>query len=223
MAFHLSSRFLRPSSLVLANSYSTKFKSSFIPTKTLLPIVGKTPDVTFPQLTIARNISGDSKKASSGEVKLSDVQTVMDEPGELFEDQKTIDNINELISSNATGRLYCVVHVRGFQHKITAGDLVMAQCDMGAPVGERIVLEKVLLVGSKDFSLLGQPILPSGLVRVEATVLEKTLSRTKIVQYFKKREQYRRIKFQRSKWTLLRINDISFGCLVGETPPDDCV
>lgn len=56
----------------------------------------------------------------------------MDERLEIFEDQQTIDDINDLISTNSTGRLYCVVHVRGFQHKITEGDLVMAQTDLGA-------------------------------------------------------------------------------------------
>ena len=78
----------------------------------------------------------------------------------------------------------------------------------GAPLGASIILEKILAVGGRDFTLLGRPLLPPGLVRVEVTVVEKTLSRTKIVQTFRKRENYRKIRFERERWTLLRIGDI---------------
>ena len=65
-----------------------------------------------------------------------------------------------------------------------------------------------MMVGGRDFSLLGRPLLPPGLVTVEATILEKTLSRTKIHQNFKKRENFRKMKFMREEWTILRINDV---------------
>ena len=48
-------------------------------------------------------------------------------------------------------------------------------------------------------------------------MLEKSLSRTKVVQYFEKRSRGRHIRFQRSKWTLLRINEISVTCPLGQT------
>ena len=67
----------------------------------------------------------------------------------------------------------------------------------------------MLAVGGRDFTLLGRPLLPAALVRVEAAVVEKTLSRTKVVQHFRKRENYRRIKFVRERWTLLRIGEIT--------------
>merc|ERR1712059_230764 len=89
--------------------------------------------------------------------------------------------------------------------------------DIGAPVGARILLPKVLALGSQDFTLLGRPVLPLDLGRVEATVLEKTLSRTKVVQHFRKRERYRKFKFVRDKWTLLRINSIDIVSKVDQT------
>ena len=46
------------------------------------------------------------------------------------------------------------------QHKLTDGDLLMVLRDLGASLGQRIRLEKVLLVGSKDFTLIGRPFLP---------------------------------------------------------------
>ena len=80
--------------------------------------------------------------------------------------------------------------------------------DIGAPLGERIILDKVLAVGSRDFTLLGRPLLPHGMVSVQATVVEKSLSRLTINQKFRKRENFRKLKFDRSSWTVLRINDI---------------
>ena len=36
----------------------------------------------------------------------------------------------------------------------------MVLADLGAPMGAKIRLEKLLAVGGKDFTLLGRPILP---------------------------------------------------------------
>ena len=93
----------------------------------------------------------------------------------------------------------------------------MVQTDIGAPVGAKITINKMLALGSKDFTLLGRPVLPRDLALVEATVIEKTLSSTKIVQNFERRMRARHIKFSRQKWTLLRINSITVTGKVGET------
>ena len=93
----------------------------------------------------------------------------------------------------------------------------MVQTDIGATLGAKIVINKLLALGSKDFTLLGRPVLPRDLAVVEATVIEKTLSRTKIVQQFQRRMRFRHISFSRQKWTLLRINTIRVTGRVGET------
>ena len=89
------------------------------------------------------------------------------------------------------------------------GDIVKVISDIGAPLGEKIILDKVMCVGGSDFTLFGRPLLPHGMVSVEATVVEKTLSRTKISQVFRRRENFKKTYFTREKWSLLRINDIS--------------
>lgn len=53
---------------------------------------------------------------------------------------------------------------------------------------------KVLLVGGKDFTLVGRPLMDDGLVRVEATVIEKTLSYTKLHFAWVHMEKYKRLK-----------------------------
>ena len=56
----------------------------------------------------------------------------------------------------------------------------MLDSDLGIDIGTRITLDKVTLVGSTDFTLMGRPVLPRDLVRVEATVVEKNLSKTEV-------------------------------------------
>lgn len=50
--------------------------------------------------------------------------------------------------------------------------------------------------------------LEPGLVDVQATIIEKTLSHTKTHFKKKRRKQYMRINFQRSPFTMIRINNI---------------
>ena len=83
------------------------------------------------------------------------------------------------------GRLFAIIGVDLNQWKITEGDLLMLLKETGASLGQRIRLEKVLLVGSKDFSLIGRPLLPRDLINVEATVVEKSLGHKKVnVKFF---------------------------------------
>ena len=91
------------------------------------------------------------------------------------------DKVNQQIKDKSHGRLFAVVHVAHHQHKVTEGDLLMVLRDLGASVGQRIRIDKNLLVGSKDFTLIGRPLLPRDLVNVEATVVEKDLSHKKVI------------------------------------------
>ena len=93
----------------------------------------------------------------------------------------------------------------------------MVKTDLGAPLGAKIILQKLMALGGRDFTLLGRPVLPLDLAHVEATVIEKTLSRTKVIQHFVPRSRCKHYKFQRSKWTLLRINSINVSGRVGKT------
>ena len=83
--------------------------------------------------------------------------------------------VNQQILQKDYGRLFAVLMIDKHQHKLTDGDILMVLKDLGASLGQRIRIEKVLLVGSKDFSLIGRPLIPRDLINVEATVVEKSL------------------------------------------------
>eukprot|EP01103_Thecamoeba_quadrilineata_P011518 TRINITY_DN2775_c0_g1_i2.p1 TRINITY_DN2775_c0_g1~~TRINITY_DN2775_c0_g1_i2.p1 ORF type:complete len:117 (-),score=17.01 TRINITY_DN2775_c0_g1_i2:11-361(-) len=77
---------------------------------------------------------------------------------------------------------------------------------MPVEVGDEIVLDKVLLVGSKTFTAVGKPILTRA--KVYAQVQETT--KTENVTIFKKRRRknYRLKKGYRASITVLHVKDI---------------
>ncbi|XP_061771583.1 39S ribosomal protein L21, mitochondrial [Nerophis ophidion] len=116
--------------------------------------------------------------------------------------------VNRRIESLDFGRLFAVVHFAGRQWKVTDEDLILIENHIDADCGERIRMEKVLLVGAEDFTLVGRPLLGKELVRVEATVIEKTESWPKVHMVFWKRHRFQRKKIIVQPQTVLRINRI---------------
>ncbi|XP_059006039.1 large ribosomal subunit protein bL21m [Mustela lutreola] len=121
---------------------------------------------------------------------------------------EVVGKVNELIATGQYGRLFAVVHFASQQWKVTSEDLILINNKLDIACGERIRLEKVLLVGADNFTLLGKPLLGKDLVRVEATVIEKTESWPKINMKFRKRKNYKRKKVIVNPQTVLRINTI---------------
>lgn len=81
----------------------------------------------------------------------------------------------------------------GKQYKITENDLIIVQGYWPPNTGDKLNLEKVMMVGGTDFTLVGRPILNRESVNIEATIIEKTMSHTRTHFRYKKRKQFRRI------------------------------
>ncbi|KAM3920724.1 large ribosomal subunit protein bL21m [Leptodactylus fuscus] len=127
---------------------------------------------------------------------------------EAEEHRELVQKVNTLIATGQCGRLFAVIHFASKQWKVTNEDLVLINGSVEAQCGERIRLEKVLLVGSDNFTLVGKPLLGKDLVRVEATVIEKTESYPKVSLRFWKRHRYEKKKITIFPQTVLRINTI---------------
>ncbi|XP_063223575.1 large ribosomal subunit protein bL21m [Bacillus rossius redtenbacheri] len=127
-----------------------------------------------------------------------------------------ISKVNKQIESKSHGRLFAIVHICGKQFKITDEDIIIIEGHWPPEMGDELKLEKVLMVGGSDFTLIGRPVLSAELVTVNATVIEKTLSYVKTRFRKKKRKQYMRINFHRSPYTMLRINTIEIKGKVNE-------
>ncbi|XP_043307704.1 39S ribosomal protein L21, mitochondrial isoform X1 [Cervus canadensis] len=127
---------------------------------------------------------------------------------------EVVEKVNELIARGQYGRLFAVVHFASHQWKVTSEDLILIENKLDIACGERIRLEKVLLVGADDFTLLGRPLLGKDLVRVEATVIEKTESWPRVNMRFQRRKNYKRKRIIVNPQTVLRINTIEIApCL----------
>lgn len=127
-----------------------------------------------------------------------------------------INTVNTIIDRKEEGRLYAVVQVCGKQFKITNNDLIVVEGYWPPDIGDEIRLEKVLLIGSSSFSLVGRPLLPLNQVSVKATIIEKTLAHTKVRFKYIKRKQHRRINFVKVAQTYMRVNTIELLAKVNE-------
>ncbi|XP_018422684.1 PREDICTED: 39S ribosomal protein L21, mitochondrial [Nanorana parkeri] len=127
---------------------------------------------------------------------------------ETEQHRELVKNVNSLIATGQFGRLFAIIHFASKQWKVTNEDLVLINGSVEAQCGDRIRLEKVLLVGSDNFTLIGKPLLGKDLVRVEATVIEKTESHPKINMKFWRRHRYQKKKITITPQTILRINSI---------------
>lgn len=116
--------------------------------------------------------------------------------------------VNEKIKSDDLGRLFAVVQICSKQRKITAEDIIVVEGDFHPTVGDRIRLEKVLMVGGKDFTLVGRPIISRQIVCVEATVVEKTMSQFRVRFKYIKTKRNQKFKLFRDPQTMLVINSI---------------
>uniref|UniRef100_A0A131Z298 Large ribosomal subunit protein bL21m n=1 Tax=Rhipicephalus appendiculatus TaxID=34631 RepID=A0A131Z298_RHIAP len=147
--------------------------------------------------------------SSSAAPRLSVVEgSVVSSSNDVEETRRVLESVNAQIADDTTGRLFAIVYIHGKQFKVTPEDLVLVQADMPVDIGDSLRLEKVLLVGARDFTLLGRPLLDRSLVRVDATVVEKSLSQTKRNFVYIKRSRYERHHFYRYPQTILRINSI---------------
>ncbi|CAG0897800.1 unnamed protein product [Cyprideis torosa] len=120
-----------------------------------------------------------------------------------------ISKVNETLSAGP-GRLFAIVFFAGKQHKVTVNDILLTFAEIPAPLGSRITLDKVLLVGSEDFTLLGTPVLSREQVRVEGTVIEHTVDAPKISYVASARcsHKFRYFYFYHIQKSSIRINDI---------------
>jgi large subunit ribosomal protein L21 len=103
--------------------------------------------------------------------------------------------------------VYAIIRTGGKQYRVTEGDTIYVE-SLTAPVGEKVTLGEVLLVGGTDGEAkVGSPLLEKA--SVAATVVESGRDHKVRVFKYKKRKHYRRTRGHRQGYTALRIDGIS--------------
>mmetsp|Transcript_21922 Transcript_21922/g.62194 ORF Transcript_21922/g.62194 Transcript_21922/m.62194 type:complete len:360 (+) Transcript_21922:107-1186(+) len=92
------------------------------------------------------------------------------------------------------------------QHKVTVGDLVQCEKLHRREAGEKIVFGTVLMVGTKDFTIIGKPTVPYA--KVKATVEQQTLTRECLSFKYLARKRQSRFLRRRQYITMIRIDEI---------------
>ncbi|XP_027916723.1 50S ribosomal protein L21, mitochondrial [Vigna unguiculata] len=102
--------------------------------------------------------------------------------------------------------VFAVVQVGSHQFKVSNGDSIFTERLKFCEVNDRLILNKVLLLGSASQTIIGRPIVPDA--AVHAVVEEHALDAKVIIFKKKRRKNYRRTKGHRQELTKLRITDI---------------
>jgi large subunit ribosomal protein L21 len=102
---------------------------------------------------------------------------------------------------------FAVCEIGGSQFKVTADDVIYFPRLAGVDIDDVLSLNRVLLAGSKDATVVGRPLLPGA--RVVAAV-EEIFKDYKIFNFkLKRRKGYKRFKGHRDQLVALRILEVS--------------
>lgn len=111
-------------------------------------------------------------------------------------------------------RLFAVIHMLGRQYIVTPGDLISVDGHIPVEIGQRILINKCLILGGRDFSIIGRPIVDNDMFNINATVTEHTMSDVKCqYRHIPRNHGIRKYFFQSLPRTTFRINDIELNQL----------
>ncbi|ORM39937.1 uncharacterized protein BXIN_1436 [Babesia sp. Xinjiang] len=108
---------------------------------------------------------------------------------------------------DGTAETFCVFkssHLH--QHKVTKGDIVQIERLRRRSAGDKVTFGTVLLVGSRDWTIIGKPTVPYA--KVEATIEQQTLCGEQLSFRYRKSRRISRFLRVRHWVTILRIDNI---------------
>lgn len=103
---------------------------------------------------------------------------------------------------------YVVAVFLGRRYILSPRDLLTVPRIPDVAVGDVLGLNAIQEVGSRQYTLRGEPTLPADTVRVNAVVVEHTKGALEKVEKFKRRKGYRRSLDHKQPYTRLRIGPI---------------
>lgn len=111
----------------------------------------------------------------------------------------------EGILTGEKGDMFAVIGIAGTQYKVTKDDIVFVN-KVDYEVGSMVDLDEVLLVGSKEFTVIGRPIIKDAKVSVE--IQEQTKDAKVLTLKKRRRKHSQRLRGTRRLLTVLKVKDI---------------
>jgi len=109
---------------------------------------------------------------------------------------------------------YVVATLAGRRYILTPRDILTVPRLKDVRVGDVLMLSEINELGSREYTLRGNPIIPPGRVKVEATVIEHTKGTQEVVVKRKRRKGYYKTIRNKHPYTRLRIGPIEIPLLV---------
>lgn len=104
--------------------------------------------------------------------------------------------------------MYAIVESGGVQFRVQKGDVIEVP-KMDKVAGEKITLDKVLLVGDSDKISVGKPMIQTAVVNAE--VVGRGKAKKIMVFKYKRKKSYALMKGHRQNYTKIKITAISKG------------
>jgi large subunit ribosomal protein L21 len=103
---------------------------------------------------------------------------------------------------------YVVASFAGRKYILTPRDMLTVPHLRDVKVGDVLVLDEIHELGSREYTLRGNPVIPTNTVKVEATVVEHTKGKMEFIFKKKRRKGYRKTIQHKQPYTRIRIGDI---------------
>ena len=105
---------------------------------------------------------------------------------------------------------YVIASVVGRKYILTPRDVLTVPHLKDVRVGDILHLRDIHEIGSREYTLRGDPLLPRNHIKVEATVVEHTKGKMEVVFKKKRRKGYQKTIKNKHPYTRLRIGPIQF-------------
>ena len=102
--------------------------------------------------------------------------------------------------------MYAIIETGGKQYRVQAGDEFRVE-KLEVADGEKVIFDKVLLVGSDDGVKVGTPLVEGASVNAKVVVTDK--AKKVIVFKYKNKTKYRRFRSHRQPFSLVHIESIN--------------
>eukprot|EP01132_Coremiostelium_polycephalum_P002800 gene2800-3481_t len=191
-----------------------KFSSSILRTQYLKPTT--TTLQSQPSIIITSNTLNNKQYATSSNATTENTTTTENNNNNIEQllktpiinenfSQESVEKYNTKNNFRISDNSFAVVHLGGKQYKVIKGDVIMTD-KLLVEVGEHIVLDKVLLYGTKETTAIGTPLLSN--VKVHAFIEEQTKSEHVTIFKHKRRKNFKRTTGFTPLATVVRIGDI---------------
>ncbi|KAK3025410.1 hypothetical protein RJ639_040836 [Escallonia herrerae] len=195
-------------SLSYCSSFTTTLSHKQIPPSLSLSKTNPCPLPlyhSFSSLSLAsRPLSASALVPKSSQTEPSVVESV---PEPETVDVQPSEAVETSVEEAKREEIFAVVMIGSRQYIVFPGRFLYTQRLKGANANDKIILNKVLLVGTKTSTYIGKPIVPNA--AVHAVVEEQGLDPKVVVFKYKKKKNYRRNIGHRQPNTRIRIIGIT--------------